>query len=372
MMMHAPHRGGCIELTRDLALSYAEFITQRCPRISLDMARSMLDKNAGRGTFLNQDDAERLGIIDTYWLEAGKSSAKIPERDRLVITTEPYVPATCLCHQCIQQRAAARTSSPILRPAARRLSPIPIAGMPTAIRNLVSEGNRLAMSFKDSTGPNVPAEFLLFGEVGNPEDGADASTVSRFLRNNKGRPIDFKINSPGGSVFDGLAIFNSLTAHDAAVFVTVEGLAGSAASIAMMAGQRISIRDNANVFVHRASVMAAGNRDVLAESIVWLDKIDIQIAKTYAARTGRPFSEMQRLMVGAFDGTLMSASEALARGFVDKILPTPAKTNTSNNADALREARLHRNRKTSTSPTNADTLRTARIQRNRIAHLLGN
>jgi ATP-dependent protease ClpP protease subunit len=186
-------------------------------------------------------------------------------------------------------------------------------GMPTAV-------------FKDAAG-NDPAEISLYGEIGDPFSGSDASTFGRFMRANKGKPINVRINSPGGHVYDGITIHNALVQHDAPVTTIVEGMAGSAASIIAMAGH-CQIYDNANLFVHRASVVAIGNTDVMKEAADWLDKIDEGIVNTYKAKTGLPRDKIKQHMRGQTDGTIFTAKEAKALKYVDEIIPlrgSPAK-----------------------------------------------
>jgi ATP-dependent protease ClpP protease subunit len=179
-------------------------------------------------------------------------------------------------------------------------------GMPTAV-------------FRDAVGAE-PAEISLYGEIGDPFSGSDASTFGRFMRANKGKPINVRINSPGGHVYDGITIHNALVAHDAPVTTIIEGMAGSAASIIAMAGQPVQIYDNANVFVHRASVVAIGNTDVMEEARQWLDKIDEGIVNTYKAKTGLPRDKIKAHMRGKSDGTIFTAKEAKGLGYVDEIV----------------------------------------------------
>jgi len=195
-------------------------------------------------------------------------------------------------------------------------------GMPTAV-------------FKDAAGTE-PAEISLYGEIGDPFSGSDASTFGRFMRANKGKPINVRINSPGGHVYDGITIHNALVQHDAAVTTIIEGMAGSAASIIAMAGNPVQIYDNANVFVHRASVVAIGNTDVMEEARQWLDKIDEGIVNTYKAKTGLPKDKIKAHMRGKSDGTIFTAKEAKASGYVDQIVPLREKTAKASASTELR------------------------------------
>lgn len=165
-----------------------------------------------------------------------------------------------------------------------------------------------------------PAEIVLYGEVGNPYEAMDARSVGQFLRSNKGRPINVRINSPGGLAYDGITIHNALLAHDGPVTTVIEGMAGSAASIIAMAGNPVQMYENANLFVHRASLIAVGNVDMMNEAADWLNKLDEAIAKTYKTKTGASMDKIRSAMKGKVDGTVFTASEALKGKWIDEVL----------------------------------------------------
>lgn len=165
-----------------------------------------------------------------------------------------------------------------------------------------------------------PAEIAIYGEIGNPWEGLDSASVGRFLRENKGCCVNVRINSMGGLAYDGITIHNALVSHDAQVTTIIEGMAGSAASIIAMAGEPVQMFDNASLFIHRALLMAVGNRDVMADAIDWLDKLDESIAKTYKAKTNMAIAKIRELMKGKLDGTMFTAQEAKSLKFVDEIL----------------------------------------------------
>ncbi len=165
-----------------------------------------------------------------------------------------------------------------------------------------------------------PAEIVLYGEIGNPWTATDARGVGQFLRDNKGKAVNVRINSPGGLAYDGITIHNALLKHDGKVTTIIEGMAGSAASIIAMAGNPVTMYDNASLFIHRASVVAIGNVDVMAEAQVWLGKIDEAIVRTYKAKTGKAADKIRELMKGKVDGTVFTAQEALDGKWIDEIV----------------------------------------------------
>lgn len=186
-----------------------------------------------------------------------------------------------------------------------------------------------------------PAELVLYGEIGDAWQAMDAGSVGQFLKANKGKAVNVRINSPGGLAYDGITIHNALLRHDGKVTTIIEGMAGSAASIVAMSGNPVQMYENASLFIHRASVVAIGNSDVMDEAKGWLDKIDDAIARTYKAKTGKSMDKITAQMKGKVDGTVFTAAEALKDRYVDEVLSLKqgekAKAVTRSNPNALRE-----------------------------------
>lgn len=176
------------------------------------------------------------------------------------------------------------------------------------------------------------AEIALYGEIGNPWEQADSKSVGQFLRANKGKPVNVRINSMGGLAYDGITIHNALVAHDGPVTTIIEGMAGSAASVIAMAGSPVQIYENAHLFIHRALMIAIGNVDAMDEAKSWLSKVDDAIAKTYKAKTGKAYDKIMEMMRGKLDGTMMTAKEAVDMKFADQIVSL--KTGNAKNAIA--------------------------------------
>lgn len=192
-----------------------------------------------------------------------------------------------------------------------------------------------------NAGGKEPAEIVLYGEVGNPYENMDAASVGSFLRANKGAPVVVRINSFGGSAYDGITIRNALANHDGKTTSIIEGIAGSAASIIAIGAQRVKMLENASYFIHRASVGAVGNEDMMLEAAQWLRQLDDAIARTYKAKTGKAMEKIREWMRGRVDGTNFSAAEALAEKFIDEILPLKASPPAKAMFDAVPEC--HRN-----------------------------
>jgi ATP-dependent protease ClpP protease subunit len=192
----------------------------------------------------------------------------------------------------------------------------------------------LMIGAKNATA-NDPAELVMYGEVGDPYENMDASSVGRFLRANKGAPVVVRINSFGGSAYDGITIRNALAGHDGKTTSIIEGIAGSAASIIAIGAQRVKMFENASYFIHRASVLAMGNAETMRDAAKWLDQLDESIARTYKSKTGRSMDKIRDWMRGNVDGTNFSAQEALNEKFIDEILPLKASAPAKSMFDAV-------------------------------------
>src|SRR5690606_295616 len=125
-----------------------------------------------------------------------------------------------------------------------------------------------------------------------------------------------RINSPGGSVFAGNAIYNILRRVDAEVIVTIDGLAASAASIIAMAGDKVIMAQNAQFMIHDPWTFAVGNSKELRKAADGLDTIQKGSVAVYKEKTGLSEDEIKDMLA---DDTWMDAEEAKAKGFVDEI-----------------------------------------------------
>lgn len=169
--------------------------------------------------------------------------------------------------------------------------------------------------FKISAKANTPdAEISIYDEIG--AWGVTAKDFIGELRNVKAQSITLSINSPGGSVFDALAIYNALRQHEASVTVKVMGVAASAASLIAMAGDKIIMPENAFMMIHNPINFAYGNAEDMREMADILDKIGASLVATYVARTGLPEDEVKALLDAE---TWLNAEEAVEKGFADEM-----------------------------------------------------
>jgi ATP-dependent Clp protease protease subunit len=124
--------------------------------------------------------------------------------------------------------------------------------------------------------------------------------------------LDIYINSPGGSVFDGIAIFNQIRRFNGERIVHIDGIAASIASVIAMAGDEIRIAGNGMMMIHDPWSMAFGTADEMRKMADSLDKVRDTILDTYTAKTGGKRDEISDLMTAE---TWLSADEAVEKGF---------------------------------------------------------
>jgi ATP-dependent protease ClpP protease subunit/uncharacterized protein (DUF305 family) len=167
---------------------------------------------------------------------------------------------------------------------------------------------------------STSAEVLIYDEI-DPWWGVSAATFARDVAAIDAETITVRINSPGGDVYEGLAILNTLRGHRARVTTVVDGLAASAASFIAMAGDEIVMCRNAEMMIHDASVYAGGNAEVMRKHAENLDRISDNIASIYAERAGGTTEEWRAVMRAE---TWFSAAEAVAAGLADRTEAAPS------------------------------------------------
>ena len=165
-----------------------------------------------------------------------------------------------------------------------------------------------------------PAEVLIYGNIGDRwnEDGVVASELVRDLSALEADTINLRINSYGGSVPDGLAIYNALRRHKAAVNVFVDGVAISCASYIAMAGDTITMAKNAQMMIHGPWTIAACNASGMREQADILDRYAKAMASAYADKSGKTYEDALALLTDGKDHWFL-ADEAKAEGFADEV-----------------------------------------------------
>lgn len=160
-------------------------------------------------------------------------------------------------------------------------------------------------------------DILIYDSVGG-WFGMWAEDMVAALKEITTSKINLRLNSPGGSVFEGVTIANALRAHPASVTVYVDGIAASIASVIALAGERLVMMPQSQLMVHNASGACYGDSTEMLEMAKLLDKQSLNIAKAYAEHTGRPLAEWQQYMA---EETWFSAEEAVEVGLADEAMP---------------------------------------------------
>lgn len=148
-------------------------------------------------------------------------------------------------------------------------------------------------------------------------DGVTASRIAAALRSIGGSDVTVNINSPGGDMFEGLAIYNLLREYEGKVTVKVLGLAASAASIIAMAGDEVQIGRGAFLMIHNCWVCAMGNRHDLQQIAADMVPFDKAMNDIYSARTGLDATTIDAMMDAE---TYIGGSDAVEKGFADRLL----------------------------------------------------
>ncbi|GGR61409.1 head maturation protease, ClpP-related [Streptomyces aurantiogriseus] len=163
------------------------------------------------------------------------------------------------------------------------------------------------------------AEVMLYDEVGGWY-GATADQFIADLRGVTAPNLRVRINSPGGSVFEGIAIANALRSHPANITVQVDGIAASIASVIAMAGDRIEMAPNTMLMIHDASGVCLGNAADMEEMAELLDLISDNIADAYAQRAGGTREQWRERMKAE---TWYLPEDAVENGLADEAVQAP-------------------------------------------------
>ncbi|MFD5814407.1 head maturation protease, ClpP-related [Streptomyces sp. NPDC127038] len=164
------------------------------------------------------------------------------------------------------------------------------------------------------------AELLLYNDIGG-WFGTYADEFVEELNAISAPRLTVRLNSPGGSVFQGLAIASALRTHPADITVRVDGIAASIASVIALAGDRLVVMPGATLMIHEAAGEACGDSSVMAKMAEVLDTLSANIADMYAAKAGGTRDEWRQRMV---DETWFLADEAVAAGLADEVGPSRA------------------------------------------------
>lgn len=164
-----------------------------------------------------------------------------------------------------------------------------------------------------------PTDVFIYDEVGG--FGVSASDFLAEVRKLDG-PLNLHLNSPGGDVFDGLAIYQALKARAGETTVVVDGLAASIASVIAMGADKLVMAPKATLMIHDGWTMSVGNAEEMRKTADLLDRTSNNIASVYADKAGGTVEFWRERMRAE---TWYSADEALEAGLVDEVEGKPAR-----------------------------------------------
>lgn len=196
-------------------------------------------------------------------------------------------------------------------------------------------GGRFALS-PDAKGKSIlalntagtgEAELIIYGPIGDYywSDGITASSIVAQLAQITAPTINVRINSDGGVVSDGLAIYNALKRHGATINVTIDGIAASIASLIAMSGKTVRMPENTLMMLHAPMGNVMGNAAELREVADILDTMARSMTTSYAAKSNKA-DEITALLADGKDHWF-TAAEAVAFGLADELVADEEKQN---------------------------------------------
>lgn len=163
---------------------------------------------------------------------------------------------------------------------------------------------------------NDTAEISIYDEIGFW--GVSAASFAQDLKDcgSNLKQINLHIHSPGGDVFDGIAIYNLLKNHPANVTVYIDGLAASMASVIAMAGNEVIMPENAMMMIHKPWGIQGGDAEDMRKYADLLDKVENTLIPAYASKTGKTPEELAEMLSAE---TWLNGKECVEQGFADKL-----------------------------------------------------
>jgi ATP-dependent Clp protease protease subunit len=209
--------------------------------------------------------------------------------------------------------------------AKKTLPGLPVGRPQIDARSYVSPGawNRWDASIRAAGSDSAPEDertigiYDVIGEDWWTGDGFTAKRMAAALRSLGKGDVTVAINSPGGDMFEGMAMYSMLREHPGKITVKVMGLAASAASVVAMGGDEIRIARSGFFMIHNCWVVAVGNRNDLRDLADQIEPFDTAMADVYAARTGEDQKAIAKLMDRE---SWIGGSAAVEQGFADALL----------------------------------------------------
>ena len=154
------------------------------------------------------------------------------------------------------------------------------------------------------------------GPIGDFDGGISADDFRDCLKEHAGADVTIHLDSQGGSVSDGLAMYNAIMQHEGEVTIHIDTLAASIATVIACSASKVIINSNAKYMIHRCWTQAMGNCKDFRSTADVMEMMDNDLAASYSEKTKKPIEDLLAMMDAE---TWMTAEEALAQGFVDEI-----------------------------------------------------
>lgn len=161
--------------------------------------------------------------------------------------------------------------------------------------------------------------ITMYGVIGEDwwGEGVTVKRIDSALRAIGDKPVTVYINSPGGDMFEGIAIYNRLREHSQPVTTKVLGLAASAASVIAMAGTQREVAKSAFLMIHNCWTWLAANRHGLREAADQMEEFDKVMIGLYADTSGQSEDVIEHMLDAE---TYLSGSSALEKGFATGLI----------------------------------------------------
>jgi len=176
------------------------------------------------------------------------------------------------------------------------------------------------MKFETNT---TAGTITMRGGIGDFENHISADDFLSALSEHAGEDVTILLDSEGGSVTDGLSIYNAIMQYSGNITVHIDAICASIATVIACAADRVVMNSNAKFMIHRAWTVAMGNSVEFRSMADILELMDADIASAYADKTDLPEDELLGMMEAE---TWMSAEQAYDLGFIDEINQISRKT----------------------------------------------
>jgi ATP-dependent protease ClpP protease subunit len=184
------------------------------------------------------------------------------------------------------------------------------------------------------------AVIRIFGDIGDSWWG-DSVSAAQFAEDldeiGKVAQLEVRLNSPGGDMFDGVAIYNTLRNHPARVTAYVDGLAASAASVIAMGADELVMGTGTQLMIHDAWALSVGNADEMRAQAAVMDQLSDSMADIYADRAGGTADEWRNAMR---DESWFGADEAVEAGLADRVVKREKATDDTSVAAAVHSSKF--------------------------------